>query len=435
MARRTISLLAVLALVAWALPVAADPSGYLQPEGDQKTLDKAAKIFRQGVSYLDKGSPSLALRSFHRAAGLCPGFFEARYNIAKLEGEKGGHDKAVAGLETLCRDFPGAVRPFNDLGQLLVDHDVKAAARAFDTAVTNGEKLLKDRAIQAAGQDTLTQVAVDLAFAYHNRGALRLGEDKLESARTDFLRSVELNDANFFSHYGLGLVLLQQGEYTAAKEAFKRAKKLKRSFADCSIGLARAYLGMTPPKPAFAIVELKEAAQLTDASAQVEELLGNAYRLKGDFPAALEHYEKALALGAGRDSIALKRALVARDRGDHEGARKHLRECMAKAKEPRLLTRALRHMGELAELDKDYETAIEHFTKALELDPESTGARLHLGACLFHTGNYEEAEKHLAASLAQYGDKPPPAMAQDVALARKLLDKIRNFIQNDTKTN
>jgi len=433
--KRPVLLVVVLAVVLAAAELAvADPSGYLKPEGDPKTREKAARLFDEGTGYLERGSSAPALRAFRQAATLCPDFFEARYNVAKLEGEKGGRETAVAKLEALGRDFPANVRAFSDLGQLLVEDDPETAARAFDTAVANAEKLLEDETIKAAGKSTVAQLAVDAAFAYHNRGASRLGAGDLDGARADFARSVELNDANFFSHYGLGLVLLQQADFTGAKASFKRAKALKRSFADCSIGLARAYLGETPPKPTFAFAELKEVEALVGRTAQVEELYGDAFRLQKNFDAATERYGTALELGADRASIALKLGLVARGRGDHDAAKEFWGECIEHTDEARLRARAYQHLGELDEAEKDFEAAAAHFAKAVELDPEAGGARLHLGACLFQAGRYEEAEKQLAAAIEHYGDDPPEAVAEEVALARKLLDKIRSHTDNDTQT-
>lgn len=435
MKARKVLVMAVLGVVLAAARVAAaDPSGYLKPEGDEKTVAKAARDFRDGIRALEKGAPVPALRSFHRAAKLCPDFFEARYNIAKLEGQERGRDKAIAALEALARDFPANVRAFSDLGQLLVETDPEAAARAFETAVTNGEKLLTDEAIVAAGEGTLAQLAVDLAFAYHNRGASRLAAGDLDGAAADFARSIELNDKNFFSHYGLGLARLQQGDYEAAKASFKRAKALNRSFAGCSIGLARAYLAETPPRAAFALAELEEAEALAGRTAEIETLWGDAHLAEGDLDKAQERYEEALKLGADRAAIALKLAVVAREQHDPARARERLRECIEHTADARLLAKAYQHLGELAELDEDFAAAAEQFAKAVETDPEAWTARLSLGLCLFRAGKLDEAETHLAAAVAHYGDEPPAAVADEVALARKLLDNIRTQRHNQTDT-
>jgi tetratricopeptide (TPR) repeat protein len=436
MARVTMILLTAAAIVAAAHVAGADPSGYLAPEGDRDTVERAARAFREGVQLLEKGSAGPALGKFRRAATLCPGFFEARYNVAKLEGERGGRERAIAELEALGRDFPSNVRAFSDLGQLLVESDVEAAGRAFGTAVANGEKLLKDKAIIDAGPGTVAQLRVDLAFAYHNRGAWRLAAGELDAAVADLERSIELNGTNFFSHYGLGLARLQQGDYAAAKASFRLAKALKSPFPDCSIGLARAYLGETPPQPAAAIAELGEAEKAAGATAQSETLYGDAYRLLGKLDAAVEHYGKALDLGADAATISLKLAVVARDQKDFKTARERLRECIEHTTDNALLARAQQHLGELDELEEDFEAAAKHFAAAVALDPDAHGARsierrLHLGVCLYRMGRLDEAEEHLAVVIERCGDEPPPALVDELALARKLLDKIRASGENE----
>jgi tetratricopeptide (TPR) repeat protein len=413
-------------------PAPADPSGYLKPEGDAATVEKAARIFRDGVRLLERGADGPALGKFRSAAKLCPGFFEARYNVAKLEGER-GPERAVAELKAVCRDFPDNVRAFSDLGQLLVRTDAKAAGKAFEQAVTNGEKLLEDEAIQTAGKATVDQLKVDLAFAYHNRGAWRLGRGEYADAEADLARSIELNDANFFSHYVLGLALLQEGRPTEARAAFKRSKALKWPFPDCAIGLARTYLAEVPPQPAAALAELDEALRTGGTSAQIEMLYGDADRLLGEFERAVEHYTKARELGSDAATIELKLGVVARDRKDFAAAREHLNRCIEQTEDAVLQARAYRHLGEIAELEEDYQTAVAHLAKAIELDPGAQGARLHLGVCLYRLGRIEEAAKHLAAAIEACGDPPPAALAADVEQARKLLDEARKHFDGSSK--
>jgi len=441
----TALLIAAAALV--CAGASADPSGYLKPEGDEKTVEKAARTFRDGVRALDAGAAGTALDKFRRAASLCPGFFEARYNVAKLEGTQYGRDRGIEGLTALCKDFPTNVRAYSDLGQLLVETDMEAAGRAFDTAVTNGEKLLEDKAIAEAGKATVAQLKVDLAFAYHNRGAWHLSTGDYAKAEADLRHSTELNDANFFSHYGLGLALLQQGKYTEAKAAFARSMQLKSPFADCSIGLARAYLGETPPQPAAALVELKAAEKAAGQTAQLETLYGDVYTLLGKQAAddghaedaarhlaeAQRHYDKALELGADRATIALKLGILADNEGDPDAARKHLHECIEQAKEPALKAQAFTLLGVLAEREENYAEAIKSLGEALASDPKAHAARLHLGVCLYQTGKAKEAEKELSAVIEALGDAPPPALAADLAAARKLLDKIRASGENHTQ--
>ncbi|MBN1918284.1 MAG: tetratricopeptide repeat protein [Verrucomicrobia bacterium] len=443
----SLSLAAALILAA-ARPAFGDPSGYLKPAGDEQTVERAARAFRDGVRALDTGAAGTAMGRFSRAASLCPDFFEARYNIAKLEGTQYGPDRAVEALQALCKDFPGNVRAYSDLGQLLIATDLEAAGDAFGTAVANGEKLLQDEAIAAAGAATIAQLKVDLAFAYHNRGAWRLAEGDHAKAEADLRRSVELNNENFFSHYGLGLALLQQGKYTEAKTAFKQSQRLKSPFADCSIGMARAYLGETPPQPAAALVELRAAEKAAGRTAQTETLYGDAYTLLGKQTAdegradetarhlaeAKRRYAGALEVGADAATIAFKLGIVAANEGDYGAARERLRECIENAGEPGLKAQALTHLGVLAEREEHYAEAIVEFRAAAATDPKAYAARLHLGVCLFQAGKPAEAERELSAVIEALGDTPPPALAPDLEQARKLLDKIRHSGDNHLQT-
>jgi tetratricopeptide (TPR) repeat protein len=125
---------------------------------------------------------------------------------------------------------------------------------------------------------------------------------------------------------------------------------------------------------------------------------------------------------------------VARDRNDIKGAREHLGRCLEQTEDAVLRSRAYRHLGEIAELEEDYEAAVRHLAKAIELDPDAQGARLHLGVCLYRLGRFDEARKHLAAAIEACGERPPAALAADLEQARKLLDKMPPSGEDHTKS-
>lgn len=173
--------------------------------------------------------------------------------------------------------------------------------------------------------------------------------------------------------------LLRQGDLLT--EATAVLRPLFETISDPGVAVA---LG----EHALAMEEHDTAIQLFDAALEAQPeadrlyyLLGQAYRAKGERDKAREFLKKAGTIGI-RPADPYLDELQARQAGDI----------------------ALVMRGQRAFNAGDYESALDSFTKALDRNPENTGARVNLAATKAQLGQVSEARTDLTALLEDVPD-------------------------------
>ena len=152
-----------------------------------------------------------------------------------------------------------------------------------------------------------------------------------------------------------------------------------------------------------------------EAEASACNAIGNAARLTGDYPAALEHYHRALAVAeklgdrSGVARITNNISTVYRDSGEYPVALEHFRRALALYED--LDDRAgvamtTTGVGGVFQYIGDYPAALEHAQRALALY-EELGDRAGVAYCTANigivyarTGNRSEALEHYRRALA-----------------------------------
>jgi tetratricopeptide (TPR) repeat protein len=106
----------------------------------------------------------------------------------------------------------------------------------------------------------------------------------------------------------MGLIYQQQGEHTAAIEAFERVLSLSPSFRDAFMALAKEYLLMNRPQEAIKILEKVLILQPDDGFGYLT--LGKLYEVAGERGKAQDLYRKVLTLDPSkeRNSVAISLA-------------------------------------------------------------------------------------------------------------------------------
>lgn len=115
---------------------------------------------------------------------------------------------------------------------------------------------------------------------------------------------------------------------------------------------------------------------------------------------ALEHYEHARKLKPGYKAVMIRMGNILLDLNQQEQAQTAFAEVVDTAG---LEAAALYGLGQIALLQREYDTAIAAFTSALEYDPAASRIHYPLAQALRATQRNDEAK----AQLAMLGDQPP----------------------------
>ncbi|MGB7931790.1 MAG: tetratricopeptide repeat protein [Gammaproteobacteria bacterium] len=120
----------------------------------------------------------------------------------------------------------------------------------------------------------------------------------------------------------------------------------------------------------------------------------------GQTELALKRYEHARSLKSDYPPLTLRMADVLADLNETDKAEAAYREVVGV---PGLEAPALFGLGQIALLRRDYASAIDDFSKALQFDPAATRIHYPLGQALHAVKRDAEAKEH----LAQHGDRLP----------------------------
>src|ERR1700730_1302651 len=285
-----------------------------------------------------------------------------------------------------------------------------------------------------------------LEDAYRNLGFLEWNEHRLEPAREDLDRAVELSPNESFAHYSLGRVLLDGQLYAQSIREIESSNVPLPEDTNFSIQLATAYIAVgnkdqarklrqqlaTEPldgRQSIHVASLLLALRENDAAIGI---IGRRLNKKPPAPeSAWRQFDLALAyLLAGNYDKAIAQAdsyqsLTRGDANAHESAEAWTIVGIAAAdlKQIERSLDAFRHAAilapgneehwlnltrELMELRR-YPDAISAVQDALAANPESYALHLRLGAAQLAAGHYAEAEKAFR-DLVSAGDPPPAGL-------------------------
>ncbi len=200
--------------------------------------DKAKEFFNQGVTAEKAGKVDEAIVAYKGAITADASYTEAYMNLGALYFQKNQLDDAAKTFQSATEKDPKNVDAFANLGR--VQYKMKKyveAEAAFKTATSLNpsdaglhKELAKvyfdkasypeaitelDACHKAGGGDTLT---------YYMLGKSYEKESKATEAIAAYQKSNSMKD-NYRANYGLGIIYLNQENFTEAAKAFKAALK------------------------------------------------------------------------------------------------------------------------------------------------------------------------------------------------------------------
>jgi serine/threonine-protein kinase len=363
-----------------------------------------------GSALLDAGDPKLAESVLRRAQRRRPGDVWLNYNLAQcleklarreeairyhtaarsirpevahelahaLE-NKGESDEAIAVFQELTRLRPGNGRHFSCLGRTLRDRGrTREASVAIEAAIAalreqirhnpddSNARLNLGSALAAQGKPRAAiaelrvalQLRPDDDMAHDNLGLFLRDQGKLEEAIAEHREAMRLRPDSANAHNNIGIILCDdRHNYAVAEAEFREAIRLQPDVASyhCNLAVALSELG----KQDEAIAELREAIRLKPDDTWANGKLHNTLMSLGKIDEAIALYRETIRLlpNDARIHNSLAWALV------------------VPPNRPR----------------RDYDEAVVHARKAVELAPKS-GSRFNtLALAEYRSGHWAES--------------------------------------------
>jgi tetratricopeptide (TPR) repeat protein len=244
----------------------------------------------------------------------------------------------------------------------------------------------------------LAQPAAELAERYWK-------QQRWEDANNAFRAAVKADPKNAALRVRWGLLLLERFNPGEAADLFNEALQIEKDYPPALLGLARVAAERMDPRAA----ELcRKALERNPALEEARELLANVLLEDGNFTAAAEEARR-LGSRPGGQAVLAAIALL-RDEDASQALQAMGRHAPGYA-------RIARHLV----LNRRYEEGIQHYRKALEIDPAFHAARSELGINLMRVGRSSDARRELETAYeAGYRSAP-------TANSLKLLDTLSKF--------
>jgi tetratricopeptide (TPR) repeat protein len=188
---------------------------------------------------------------------------QALIGLAEQLRRQGRGKEAIAVLDKLIQEEPGAARSWEKMGKALVYLGRNAAA----------EKALQ-QAIHLAPGSFESHFLLGVAlYRQKNRRP-----QSLEAAIDSFRQAIRLNPGDARCHYTLGLCGEDQGDQEKAIAAFRQALRYKPDYADAHLHLGQLLAQQN--KTAEAITHLEDAVRLAPGNSEAKKVLEQLRKAK-----------------------------------------------------------------------------------------------------------------------------------------------------------
>ena len=321
-------------------------------------------------------SASLPLASAQNAKAA-----QARARLLRAEQEikAGDFDAAAQDLRAAIAIDPRNVEAHVNLGVIAVMHnDCQSASRDFRQAL--------------AVQPSQPKAAALLAIC-----SRRLGDPAAKSLlQASFSK---LNDAPLRTQVGMELVTLydREGDAEHAVAVLQTLVDINPDNPEILYAAQRLYRELADDT-------LNKLAIVAPSSARMQQVIAQRLINAGEVQAAIEHYQRALALDPHIPGVhfELAQAILESDSSSsakQQAAQKELETAIAVDGDSASIQCKL---GRIALLLSDSAAAHAHYARAFAIDPNDPEAQLGLGTVLMMANKQDEARKYL--ELAVHAD-------------------------------
>jgi len=356
-------------------------------------------MINSGNQYLSEGEYNLAIDQFDMALNIEEYFPNALIGKAKsLLGLK-NHNAAIDELKKAINNNDSVPEAFLELGKIHYSFgNYSAANRAFEAGVEEsdghaslhyylGSSLYKLEHYNDSEKKLLLalQYGDSSAYLFYYLCELNLMKDSLTEAMTNVDLAIERNANIPRFHLAKGDVSFAMEDYLWSSLHYSTALRLNPDYLDARVARAHAYLA--DEKHVLALADLRKIVE-------EEPDLPQAWADKATCEFALEKYEDAIdsygqAFNLEEDySWISKRAIAYQLLGEFKSAINDLHFLVLQFPDDSKLRFRL---GNVYQLDSQYENALEEYKKCIELDRNDVLAWNNKAVVLYHLGKKEHA--------------------------------------------
>lgn len=330
---------------------------------------------------------------------------------------KGKIKEAIAACHQALKIRPDFIHGYVTLGNALqAEGKIEAAIRSYSQALQLQPNFAEVRANigsmyfkmgrlseAIAHYQQAISLSPNLAGAHWNLGKVYHKAGNTEAAIACFKRTSELNPqlvgADF--HFNLGNRLLSQGKRDEAVESYEKAIAIKPDWAEAyaNIGSARSQQGNIDA----AITHYQKALALKPELAVLNYNLGNSFLQLYNYEAGITHYRKALEVNPEWPEVHANLGNAFSMLGELEAADSSYQQALKFKPD---WAEVYCRMGHIKKQDKPLE-AIEHFQRAIEINPKYSEAHQQLCDLLSHSTNLAGARNVADNYCNNCGDVAP----------------------------
>jgi Flp pilus assembly protein TadD len=421
----------------------------------------------QATLLLDKGDLQNAVNKLQTVVTRSPGNFVAHFNLGRGLAEKGELEPARAQFNEAIRLRPDYTAARLALAQVqLAKREFESAIKTATDALTNDRTSIPARLVRASsymGLKRMDQARTELKGildenpnsqeAMIQMGVVLVNEKKYKEAEDIFRKSYDLNPANSRGLMGLSEVIMVQNQPERAMQVLR--SEIEKYPTRLEFRLALADVEVRAHKFDQAITEFNGLLDKTDRkspmAADLYVRLGQAQRLAGNYPAAIDALQKARDIMPNNAMILNGLAVILDGVGQKKEAKVAYESALRVESEnpvalnnlayiiaesvggdlDQALTFAQRANQKLPQATEISDTigwiylkknlpdnALEIFRNNVSKAPKNSTYRYHLGLALFQKGDKVKAKQELQLALTNNPSK------EEAASIKELIGKI-----------
>jgi tetratricopeptide (TPR) repeat protein len=132
--------------------------------------------------------------------------------------------------------------------------------------------------------------------------------DMFEEATECYKKALDMNPKNTDACTGIGICLMEKGEFKNSLAWFEKVLRLDRSISETWVYIAEVFVNLEMPEEA--LMSYMRALQIDPVQADVLASIGNLFFDAEQYEKALTYYQKAEAIDPEINSLDLFYALV-----------------------------------------------------------------------------------------------------------------------------